>query len=30
MAEADRELKLYKELKAKSRERAVLQPVQRP
>lgn len=30
IAEADRELKLYKELKAKSRERTVPQPVQRP
>ena len=30
IAEADRELELYKELKAKSRERTVPQPVQRP
>jgi len=29
-ADADRELELYKELKAKSRERSVPQPVQRP
>ncbi|HEV1993104.1 MAG TPA: tetratricopeptide repeat protein, partial [Candidatus Acidoferrum sp.] len=30
IADADRELELYKELKAKSRERTVPQPVQRP
>jgi tetratricopeptide (TPR) repeat protein len=30
IADADRELELYKELKAKSRERSVPQPVQRP
>ena len=30
IAEADRELELYKELKAKSRERTVPQPVQHP
>jgi tetratricopeptide (TPR) repeat protein len=30
IADADRELELYKELKAKSRERAAPQPVQRP
>jgi hypothetical protein len=30
IAEADRELELYKELQAKSRERTLPQPVQRP
>jgi len=30
IADADRELELYKELKAKSRERTIPQPVQRP
>jgi hypothetical protein len=30
IAEADRELELYKEIKSKSREPTVPQPVQRP